>query len=113
MPAVPTLDLITAALSGVEDPEIHQPITDLGMVGPVEIGPEGRGPGDVIVTIMLTVSGCPLRDKITSDVPAAIAGVPGTPSVEVRFDVMPDEQRKALATRLRGGVAEREVPFAK
>ena len=44
MPALPELDLITAALATVEDPEIHQPITELGMVGSIEIGPTGREP---------------------------------------------------------------------
>src|SRR6478609_5419248 len=107
------VDQITAALAGVEDPEIHQPITELGMVGAIEIGPEGRGTNDVVVTILLTVSGCPLRDKIQTDVSAAVATVPGVGRVEVRFDVMGDEQRKALTAKLRGGVAEREVPFAK
>src|SRR6478609_7309273 len=85
MPALPELDRITAALATVDDPEIHKPITELGMIGPVEIGPEGRAEGDVVVTILLTTAGCPLRDK----------------------------QRKALTAKLRGGVAEREVPFAK
>ena len=111
MASAPTVDQVTAALAAVQDPEIHQPITDLGMVGSIDIGTPG--PNDVVVTILLTVVGCPLRDKIHADVVAAVATVPGAGAVEVRFSVMEDEQRKALTARLRGGVAEREVPFAR
>jgi len=39
--------------------------------------------------------------------------VPGVTGVLVRLDVMSDEQRAALKTKLRGGVAEREIPFAR
>ena len=37
----PALDAINAALATVKDPEIHRPITDLGMVKDVEIGADG------------------------------------------------------------------------
>ena len=33
--------------------------------------------------------------------------------MRVELGVMTDEQRAALKTQLRGGVAEREIPFAK
>jgi ATP-binding protein involved in chromosome partitioning len=39
--------------------------------------------------------------------------VEGVTSVEVTLGVMSDEQRGELKTKLRGGAAEREVPFAK
>jgi ATP-binding protein involved in chromosome partitioning len=35
MSAAPTVDQIRAALATVNDPEIHRPITDLGMVAGV------------------------------------------------------------------------------
>ena len=60
----------------------------------------------------LTVSGCPLRDTITREVTAAVSRVPGVTSVRVELDVMSDEQRRELAASLRGGQAEREIPFA-
>ena len=37
----PTEDAVRAALSRVNDPEIHRPITDLGMVKSVEIAADG------------------------------------------------------------------------
>ena len=34
---LPTADEVTQALSGVNDPEIHRPITELGMVKDIDI----------------------------------------------------------------------------
>ena len=42
---------------------------------------------------------------------AAVAAVPGVTAVAVDLDVMSEEQRRELQTRLRGG-REREIPFA-
>ena len=104
----PTAEQVTAALARVNDPEIHRPITDLGMVKSVEVAPGGK----VRVEVYLTVAGCPLRDTITRDVTAAVAGVPGVSGVDVHLDVMSEEQRRELTGRLRGGRAERAIPFA-
>ncbi|GAB96006.1 ATP-binding protein involved in chromosome partitioning [Kineosphaera limosa] len=105
----PTRDALLQALSGVEDPEIHRPITDLGMVGDLQISESGA----VLVTILLTVSGCPLKSKLEHDTRQACESVEGVTSVDVRLGVMSDEQRAALREHLRGGQAEREIPFAR
>ncbi|MFI8179029.1 Mrp/NBP35 family ATP-binding protein [Actinacidiphila glaucinigra] len=105
----PSPDAVRAALATVNDPEIHKPITDLGMVKSVDIADDGA----VRVGVYLTVSGCPLRDTITNLVTTAVAKVPGVTGVSVELDVMSDEQRRELTTSLRGGQAEREIPFAK
>ncbi|WP_432052677.1 Mrp/NBP35 family ATP-binding protein [Streptomyces xiamenensis] len=104
----PTDSAVRAALATVNDPEIHRPITDLGMVKSVEIAQDGS----VTVGIYLTVQGCPMRETIHSSVVTAVGSVPGVSEVHVELDVMSDAQRKELATTLRGGQAEREVPFA-
>jgi len=106
--APPTAEQITKALDGVLDPEIHRPITELGMVKNVEIGPGGA----VRVEVWLTVAGCPMRDTITREVTAAVTKLPGAASVRVDLDVMSDEQRRALQSQLRGGRPEPEIPFA-
>jgi ATP-binding protein involved in chromosome partitioning len=106
--AAPTEDAVRAALATVNDPEIHRPITDLGMVKSVEIAADGS----VAVGIYLTVSGCPMRETITANVSEAVLSVTGVTGVQVELDVMSDEQRKELASALRGGKAEREIPFA-
>src|SRR5580698_900945 len=104
----PTAEQITQALAGVNDPEIHRPITDLGMVKNIVVG-EG---GVVRVDIYLTVAGCPLRETITRDVTAAVSKLPGVARVQVELDVMSEQQRKELQAKLRGGRPEKEIPFA-
>ncbi|KRE61164.1 P-loop NTPase [Nostocoides sp. Soil756] len=108
MPQV-SQDALHAALETVIDPEIRRPVTELGMVGALDCDADGR----VAVTILLTVSACPLKDRLTQDTTAALAAVEGVTDVTVTLGVMNDEQRGELKTKLRGGVAEREIPFAK
>src|SRR5580700_5630693 len=104
----PTVEQVTQALASVNDPEIHRPITELGMVKDVQVAADGT----VRVGIWLTVAGCPLRDTINRDVTGAVGKLPGVSRVEVDLDVMSEEQRRELQGRLRGGKAEREIPFA-
>jgi ATP-binding protein involved in chromosome partitioning len=107
-PAPPAVEQVSAALAKVNDPEIRRPITDLGMVKNVEVSPDGS----VRVEVYLTVSGCPLRDTITRDVTAAVSPLPGVTGVRVDLDVMSDEQRRELQTKLRGGRPEPVIPFS-
>jgi ATP-binding protein involved in chromosome partitioning len=105
---LPSVDDVQKALAGVQDPEIRRPITDLGMVKGVVVGDDGV----VDVAVYLTVSGCPLRDKITADVTAAVSALDGVTGVRVELDVMSDAQRTELRKTLRGGVEEPVIPFA-
>ncbi|MGI5273632.1 Mrp/NBP35 family ATP-binding protein [Nonomuraea sp. CA-218870] len=106
----PTQEQVTAALATVIDPEIRRPITDLGMVKGVDIAADGR----VRVGVFLTVAGCPMKDTIRRDVTTAVAKVDGVTAVELELDVMSQEQRKELQTKLRGDRGpEKEVPFNK
>jgi ATP-binding protein involved in chromosome partitioning len=93
---MPTEAQVIDALRPVEDPEIHRSIVDLGMVR--GIGFDGDR---VTVTIALTVAGCPLRNEITSRVSGAVEALEGVSGVELDFTVMTDEERQALAQRLR------------
>src|SRR5690348_2921983 len=104
----PSAEQVTKALDGVQDPEIHRPITELGMVKNVDVAADGA----VLVEVYLTVAACPLRDTIVRDVTAAVGKLPGVRSVRVELDVMSEEQRKALQTSLRGGRPEPVIPFA-
>ena len=104
----PTVEAVTAALATVKDPEIHRPITDLGMVEDVAVSPDGS----VQVKVLLTTAGCPLKDRITTDVTAAVEALPGVTSVRVDLDVMSEEQRQALRSKLQGGREARQITFA-
>lgn len=93
-----------AALATVEDPEIHRPITELGMVKSVAVD------GNVArVEIYLTIAACPMRNTIADRVRAAVEAVEGVGHVELSFDVMSEEQRKSLREMLQG--PQRENPF--
>ena len=104
----PTDELVRAALATVIDPDIRKPITELGMVESIAIDAAGH----VAVGILLTVPGCPLKEKITADVTAAVGSVAGVTGVAVSLGFMTDEQRKALQLQLRGPAnPEKEIPF--
>ncbi|MGO1686082.1 MAG: iron-sulfur cluster assembly protein, partial [Brachybacterium sp.] len=96
---------IHEALNGVMDPEIHRPITELGMVDSVTIDADGTAK----VHVLVTIEGCPMRDRIERDTAEATATVPGLARVEVSTSAMTEEQRTTLTTRLRQG--RRQIPF--
>src|ERR1044072_6475705 len=77
------------------------------MVKDVPIGENGT----VHVEIYLTVSGCPLRDKITRDVTSAVSSVEGVRLVTVEMDVISDKQRAELRQKLRDPSVEPRIPF--
>jgi ATP-binding protein involved in chromosome partitioning len=103
-----TEQAVRAALATVDDPEIHKPITDLGMVKSVVVLPDGRAQ----IGVYLTVAGCPMRDTITKRVTEAVSAVSGISGVDVELDVMSDDQRTELRRGLRGDSAEPVIPFA-
>ena len=105
--STPSVEALNAALATVIDPELRRPITELGMLDSVEASPDGT----VRVAVLLTIAGCPLRETITADATAALAGVPGVTGVEVELKVMTQAQRDALKERLRGAGGQRGIPF--
>src|SRR5215218_564371 len=100
MPA--SREAILEALQAVIDPELKRSVVELDMVRRIDVA-DGR----VGVTIALTVAGCPLRASFQEQVDRALAPVEGVEVVELSFDVMTTEEKTALTTKLRGGVAER------
>ena len=103
----PTVELVREALAKVNDPEIKRPITDLGMVDDVIV--DGSS---ITAKILLTVAGCPMKERLTTDVTKAIAAVAPDAQISVELGVMTDEQRKEMQTNLRGGKSQKEIPFA-
>jgi ATP-binding protein involved in chromosome partitioning len=98
----PNRDEILEALKDVIDPELRRSVVELDMVRDVRI--DG---GDVVVTIALTVAGCPLRASFEEQVARALAPVAGVERVALEFDVMSPDEKAALTSKLRGGVTER------
>ncbi|WP_430592560.1 Mrp/NBP35 family ATP-binding protein [Humidisolicoccus flavus] len=98
-----TPDAVRAALTGVLDPEIRKPITELDMVESIDVvGDHAR------INIALTVVGCPASDRIEADVRAAALSVAGITSAEIILGVMSPATRTAMIERIRG---TREMPF--
>jgi ATP-binding protein involved in chromosome partitioning len=103
---MPTAELIHDALSKVIDPEIRRPITEIGMVRSVDV--DGA---TAVIGIDLTTQGCPMRERITTDVEAAARAVDGVAQVRIELGVMSDEQRHGLRAKLRGGKADPIIAF--
>ena len=97
---------IHKALATVSDPELHRPLPDLGMVESVTFNN-----GTAQIKILLTISGCPMRERLHNDVLSAVREVPGISSVELEFGVMNETQRDNVKKLLRGG-REKFIPFA-
>src|SRR5690606_6293312 len=95
--AMLTREQVMEALKGVNDPEIHRSLVELDMIKDVQV--DGK---NVTVEVLLTVKGCPLKDKITRDVIDAVKAI-GADDVRVIMGHMNDEQRAALTAKLRGG----------
>ncbi|GAB2532956.1 Mrp/NBP35 family ATP-binding protein [Brachybacterium huguangmaarense] len=96
---------IHEALARVIDPEIHRPITELGMVDSVEVDEAGAAS----IRILMTIEGCPMRGRIEQDAAEAAATVPGLTEVRVESGSMTPKQRDELTRRLRDG--RRAIPF--
>ena len=91
---------VRTALGRVQDPELRLPLDEAGMLGELQV----HRSGTVKVTIRLTTASCPMKDTLARDVTAAVSDVAGVERVEVGFGAMSDNERMALAARLRGAL---------
>ncbi len=76
-----TKEAVLAALSKVQEPELHQDLVTLNMIRNLEI--EGD---KVSFTVMLTTPACPLRGRIDKEVREAVMTVNGVKTIEVKMD---------------------------
>ena len=100
------VEQINAALSKVNDPELHKPVTELGMVETVTFKD-----GLVNLKILLTIVGCPMKDRLQADITKALTEISEIKKVELEFGVMSEEQRNNVKRIIRGG-REKFIPFA-
>ena len=101
-----TQEQVREALRNVLDPEIGKPIEDLGMLKDIQVSPDG----DVRVEVLLTVAGCPLKDRINADVTQALASPTsraGLLEIAGRSDPL---MRDALETVLGRGNFSKPLP---
>ena len=98
-----TRDSILAALSKVEEPELHQDLVTLGMIRDLTIE------GDTVkFTVMLTTPACPLRGKIEKESREAVLAVAGVKQAVVKLDsdVPNDGRMRGLVnTTIRNAIA--------
>jgi ATP-binding protein involved in chromosome partitioning len=70
-----------AALSKVQEPELHKDLVTLNMIRDLKI--DG---GAVSLTVMLTTPACPLKGRIEREVREAVVAVPGVTDVQIKLD---------------------------
>jgi len=99
---------IRRRLAEVIDPELRLPITQLGMVGDIDVDDAGTAS----IGIKLTIEACPMRSRIVEDVTAAAVRAEGVATAEVELGVMTPEERAELKEHLRGGEAGKVNRFA-
>lgn len=100
------VEAISQVLAKVSDPELHRPITELGMVETVRFEN-----GKAELRILLTISGCPMKDRLHQDISNAVSAIAEVKNIEIEFGVMNDSQRDNVKKLLRGG-REKFIPFA-
>lgn len=100
------IETLNEALTRVQDPELHRSITELGMVEELT-----EDNGAVSIKILLTISGCPMQDRLRGDITTALKNVEGVKTVDLAFGVMSQEQRDYVKKVVRGG-REKTITFA-
>ena len=111
---MPSKDQVLQALATVNDPDVGRPITELGMVPDVSVD------GDVVnVQVLLTVPGCPMKDRIEREVRAAVEPLDGVGRLNLSISAMSEQQRGEFAAKVRGNAGgatgpggQPVIPFA-
>ena len=96
-------ELVLAALSKVQEPELHKDLVTLNMIRDVNI--DGS---EVNFTVVLTTPACPLRNQIENEAREAVASISGVNSVDIKFDAeVPTDgrQRGLLKLPIRNAIA--------
>jgi ATP-binding protein involved in chromosome partitioning len=90
-----TKESVLAALSKVQEPELHRDLVTLNMIRNLEIKDNV-----VFFTIMLTTPACPLQTQIEKEARQAVMAVEGVKSVTIKFDsdVPNDGRNRGLVT---------------
>ena len=76
-----TNEIILAALSKVQEPELHKDLVTLNMIRDLSINNS-----EVNFTILLTTPACPLKGSIEKSAREAVLSVPGVNTVNIKMD---------------------------
>src|ERR1051325_4925514 len=82
MTEIITKEAILAALSKVQEPELHKDLVTLNMIRELQIANDNV----VSFTVMLTTPACPLRGQIEKEARQAVMSVEGVRSVSIKWD---------------------------
>jgi ATP-binding protein involved in chromosome partitioning len=104
----PTDSDVLALLRGVIDPELGSDIVELGMAKGARVGDDG----EVVVTIALTTSGCPLRAQIQKDIRARVGSAPGVTKVTIDWTEMTQEEKSGAMAKARFNISQRDEDTA-
>src|SRR4030065_460164 len=74
-------EAVMAALSKVQEPELHRDLVTLNMIRDLKIDGER-----ISFTGMLTTPACPWRTQIEREARRAVEAIPGVSTVEVKLD---------------------------
>jgi ATP-binding protein involved in chromosome partitioning len=89
MPKPISPESVLAALSKVQEPELHRDLVTLNMIRDLEI----RG-ATVNFTVMLTTPACPLRGSIEKQAREAVMAIPDVKTVNIKLDAnVPNDGR--------------------
>ena len=84
--SAPTEQAILAALSQLQDPDLHQDIVTLGFIKNLKI--DG---GNVAFDIELTTPACPVKAKFQDDATQLVKRVPGVTAVSINMTSRPSK----------------------
>ncbi len=91
---------VLAALSKVQDPELHKDLVTLKMIKDITIEDS-----TVSLTVELTTPACPLKDRIRKDVEGALLALAGVDSVEVTMGARVPKDEKITELEIKNIIA--------
>jgi ATP-binding protein involved in chromosome partitioning len=116
MPSV-TQETILAALSKIQDPDLHRDIVSLGFVQNIKIDDS-----KVALDIVLTTPACPVKDQMREEATKLVSAIPGVSSVkinmtsnvtqgrsQVRENYIPEVKNTIAVSSGKGGVGKTTV----
>jgi ATP-binding protein involved in chromosome partitioning len=95
-----TQDAVLAALSKIEDPDLHRDIVSLGFVQNIKI--DG---GAVAFDVVLTTPACPVKDQMREEATKLVSALPGVSAVKINMT--------SNVTKGRSQVRENYIPQVK